>query len=386
MHQRMETIFSGIEDMVGVLRAIEEEMEGALKFAEDIINTIKEPLLVLGPELKVLRGNVAFYDVYGGGNDDIAGCHIKELQGGAWDNADLLAKLDIVLEKQEPLAGYEMEAEFPGGVARIVNMDARPMYKQQGQAGALVVMIQDITERKHLEQAREDMERIARHDLKSPLSGAISLLTVLATEAREGDELGLIKYSLEALHRGMGALDVSMDLLKIELGTFDIANDQVDLPELVDSLLHGHREQVHYKRLNVIISCEDKVGECKPGEHYVHGSSSLMHSIYGNIVKNAIEASPKGADLRINMRKVEENNLEFTCCNVGDVPMFIRDRFFDKYVTAEKESGTGLGTYVAKQLVDAHKGKINMDTGKGKTTLTVIMSMEKRDVEESAAS
>jgi signal transduction histidine kinase len=79
-----------------------------------------------------------------------------------------------------------------------------------------------------------------------------------------------------------------------------------------------------------------------------------------NLVVNAIEASPPGKEIRIEIETGPA--LAVSIVNRGTVPESIRDRFFEKFVTAGKARGTGLGTYSARLIADAHGYSLDMRT------------------------
>lgn len=366
---RLYNSFDEIERMIASLRHLGDELASSLEFTQSVLNSIGEPLVVLDASLKVLTANRHFYSMFMTLPKETEQRSFFELGYPQWDVDEFRIRLRKVLSENEPVEGYEIRDDFPGLGDRILSFSANKMYKGINQPDAIVLIIRDVTDQRALEQAREDVERIARHDLRSPISGAISLLTVLIEEAKDEDGyIGLVKHSLNALKHAIGALDISMEMLRIELGTFQVTPDSVDVPNLISDIFEELSSTIRYKNIHVLLECARE--ECELHDYYVCGLSSIMHSIYGNIIRNAVEASPKGGSIKISLTP-RGQMLEFVCRNEGDVPEYIRERFFDKYVTAEKSGGSGLGTYVAKRLVQAHAGNIFMRTGNGSTTLTV---------------
>ena len=86
----------------------------------------------------------------------------------------------------------------------------------------------------------------------------------------------------------------------------------------------------------------------------------MCYSLIANLLKNAIEAS--GIGKNITMDITENGNMTLTIHNSGAVPEEIRETFFDKYTTADKTKGTGLGTYSAKLMAQTMGGSIEMAT------------------------
>ena len=102
------------------------------------------------------------------------------------------------------------------------------------------------------------------------------------------------------------------------------------------------------------------------------GDLTLCFSAFQNLIKNACEAAP--AHSKVSIRLLNKTPLlRIEIENKGLVPEEIRERFFDKFVTAGKHGGTGLGTYSARLLVQAQQGEIAMETFEetGLTRVTV---------------
>ncbi len=106
-------------------------------------------------------------------------------------------------------------------------------------------------------------------------------------------------------------------------------------------------------------------------EFYIHAEELLCYSMLANLIKNAIEASPKKEQIAIEI--LEENDaIVIGIRNKGAVPADIRAKFFDKYVTSDKSMGSGLGTYSAKLIAETHGGSIHLDTSDEKRTAVKV--------------
>ncbi|HKI80826.1 MAG TPA: ATP-binding protein, partial [Pseudodesulfovibrio sp.] len=101
---------------------------------------------------------------------------------------------------------------------------------------------------------------------------------------------------------------------------------------------------------------------------------NLFYAVLANLVKNGIEASESGDPVALRM----ESDGEFTVAvhNPAPVPESVRADFFGKYATAGKLSGTGLGTYSARLMVEVMGGRIDMDSSDERgTTVTVALPL-----------
>lgn len=237
-------------------------------------------------------------------------------------------------------------------------------------ADILGYTIVDITDRKKAERLREDVERMTRHDLKSPLTAVLTLPQLLRRDGnlteRQADMLSLMQH---AGYRMLNMINQSLDLYRMERGVYELTPQKVDLLPILDNIageLHGVIEASDLT-LSVLVRGAPR------GPHdvfAVRGEEMLLYTMLSNLVKNALEASPSGE--RVTVSLTEGKALGVAVQNAGAVPPQVRENFFEKYVTAGKKDGTGLGTYGARLIAETHGAKIAMATSEAAgTTVTV---------------
>jgi len=220
-------------------------------------------------------------------------------------------------------------------------------------------------------QLREDVERITRHDIKGPLAGALGILQAVLEDdslgRRQAEQLRLVE---EITLQVLGMVNRSSELYRIETGRFELQAAPVKLGDLLRRLAETARVTYAEKALAISVDTDVPVGAEPP---LALGDTTLCFSAFQNLVKNACEAAPKGS--KVSLRLYDETPLRVEIENKGTVPEAIRTRFFDKFVTAGKPGGSGLGTYSARLLVQAQHGDIAMaaDDDAGMTRLTVTL-------------
>jgi hypothetical protein len=228
----------------------------------------------------------------------------------------------------------------------------------------------DVTDRKKADALREDVERMTRHDLKSPLTAILTLPQLFKREAdltpRQTEMLNLVQ---SAGYRMLHMINQSLDLYRMERGVYELSPQPVDLLPILDNIaaeLHGMME-TRALGMDIILSGRPR----QEGDAFViRGEEMLCYTMFSNLVRNAVEASPQEG--RITVTLAENASHDVAVHNAGAVPQDIRSRFFHKYVTAGKKDGTGLGTYGAKLIAETHGGRIRMETSESHgTTVTV---------------
>lgn len=227
---------------------------------------------------------------------------------------------------------------------------------------------------------REEVDRITAHDLKNPIGGIINFTDMLLhDDDMSKDQKELLQAVDDSAHTLLNMVTLSLDLFKIEQGTYEMEPSRIDLIQIARKILTEKGPEITAKNLTVtntlrgLVKKED--GE-EPAFH-VQGDGLLCYSMFGNLIKNAIEASPNEGKLAIEYILNNDGLGIMSITNSGAVPENVRESFFAKYVTAGKKGGTGLGTYSAKLLAEVQHGTIDMhaDDDKNETTLTVTLPL-----------
>lgn len=235
------------------------------------------------------------------------------------------------------------------------------------------VLMKDATARKNLEKLREDVDRIIRHDLKTPLVSIQSLALQIGREPlpdKARERLGMLS---DSAWRMMRMINFSLDLYKMETKTFELSPSEFDLLRAVRQVASQFDHLAKSRKLGLTVLLDrDEPGEgaCWP----VRGEELLCLGLLENLVQNAVEASPRDCKVTIAL---QSRPRRLAVRNRGEVPEAIRETFFDKYVTSGKAWGTGLGTYSARLVAEAHGWTISLDCSvPGWTEVSVDMESE----------
>ncbi len=221
---------------------------------------------------------------------------------------------------------------------------------------------------------RENVERIIRHDLKSPLSGIISVSSLL--DEMPNLELyrrqKFIKNIKNSGYRMLEMINNSLDIYKIETGTYVCNPELVDILSVIKKVITENEYITRINNLSIDVLSQGK-SVSKQELFTIQGEQLLCYSIFANLLKNAVEASPDEERITISVDK-DDSHCVLSIHNKGAIPESIRAKFFDKYITANKYDGTGLGTYSAKLMAETQGGTINFETSEEIGT-TVIVSL-----------
>jgi two-component system, sensor histidine kinase and response regulator len=217
---------------------------------------------------------------------------------------------------------------------------------------------------------REDVDRIMRHDLKGPLTGIIGLPPLILDAGGLSDSQAMLLHLVE--ENGLTMLSMinrSLDLFKMERGTYVLTSEPVELTAMVRRLFVEMAGLANPHRVTLTLTLAGRP-DGGTSQVKVSGERLLLHSMLSNCLKNAVEASPEGGPVTVDL--ADGNPVTIRVHNQGAVPEGIRDTFFCKYTTSGKMGGTGLGTYSSKLVAEVHGGDIAMDTAEDDGTLITI--------------
>lgn len=228
---------------------------------------------------------------------------------------------------------------------------------------------------------REEVERIARHDLKTPLASIASVPGMLrehrAPDGMEDELLGMVEG---AARRVLSMVNLSLDLFRMEEGTYRLRPQAVDLVALVRTVMRELQAHARSKDLRVSLEV--------PEEHlFAQGEQLLCYSTVANLLKNALEASPEGEEVRATLRRTVEASRDWMVLDIhnrGAVPEAVRSLFFEKYATHGKPGGTGLGAYSARLMARVQGGELRMQSGAQGTTLSLRLPLWQADLPQAA--
>lgn len=126
--------------------------------ADSIVDTVREPLLVLGADLKVWRANRSFYRTFAVTPEETIDRLVYDLGNGQWDIPRLRSLLEEILPQNTSFNDFEVTHEFPSIGRKVMLLNARRLYRQPNGTEFILLAFEDITERRRLEDERRELE------------------------------------------------------------------------------------------------------------------------------------------------------------------------------------------------------------------------------------
>ena len=244
--------------------------------------------------------------------------------------------------------------------------NAAPVWTPEGTVTGAVVVFQDISAIKHMEQMREEWTSVIAHDLRQPVAVIAGYADLLMRSGAQfppalQTRIEHIRTSARQLNRMVGDL---LDVSRIESRRLTLERVPLDLPTLVtqvtermETVLKGHRVTV------------ETVGKIPK----VNADSGRIEQVLTNLLSNAAKYSHPRTDIQVRVERLD-GDVQVAVTNWGpgiraeEIP-----RLFTRFHRTEAAQtgnvpGLGLGLYIAKGIVEAHRGQIRVESTPGKTT------------------
>ena len=176
-HERLQTcsfhspsllLMNGGETMEYKKKMKELEIQDALEYTKSIINTVREPLIILYEDLSVALANRSFYQAFKVKPEETEGQLIYDLGNRQWDIPKLRELLEDILPKTTSFDNFEVEHDFPDIGKRIMLLNACRIYLEANRTKLIILAIEDITERKKIEELREKIRELEARLKKNP--------------------------------------------------------------------------------------------------------------------------------------------------------------------------------------------------------------------------
>ncbi|MGQ0644800.1 MAG: ATP-binding protein [Elusimicrobiota bacterium] len=277
-----------------------------------------------------------------------------------------LAGLSLVRRILEPLNELQEGAQRIGRGDLALRLDIRTGDELQRLAEEFNAMADSLSA---LEQSKRDLTHMIVHDLKSPLTGLLGSMDYLSTGAAgplTPDQKKMLSLGTKSGKDLLRMIQTLLDAAKMEEGKLELHRERFSLLELaaecVDDL------EANIRREGKVVSVE--VPKDLPK---VWADRDLIYRTLGNLLSNALKHTSQGAEISIRAALADEGDavvLSVRDSGEGIPPEFL-DKIFDKFGQAEAKNrrhrvGVGLGLTFCKLAVEAHNGRIWVESRRGK--------------------
>jgi len=330
-------------------------------FLSSIIQTVRESLLVLDRDFKVISANDHFFKTFKVNSQETLGKLLYDLGNGQWNIEKLKELLIKILPTNNPVLDFEVEHEFPHIGKKLMLLNAYRVELEGQYKDRILIAIEDITERREIERRKDDFLSIASHELKTPLTSIKGFMQMLKRLQPSGlpDQyhsiFDKVSISIERLNNLITDL---LDVSRIQSGNIEIHKDVLDFDKMVTETV----DQMQTLSSSHQIICTGTTGV------KVKADEQQLVQVLNNLLANAIKYSPDSREIYVHISKVSDYvKVSVRDTGVGinlEDQQLVFQRFFRGAEFQKKFAGMGIGLYVCEQIIKNHNGTIWLESEK----------------------
>ena len=380
--------------VIGVIRDLterkkrENEIREAKEFLENLFQTSTDAIMVTDAGGYITMVNGAMEGMVGYGREELLGMHTGRFTPRDEGVKSQALKIMERLFNEGKVYGQESLWLKKDGQQIFVEFNLSLLKDKDGTIVGGVNFIRDVTEKKKMEQQLLQSEKLkslgelaggVAHDFNNILAAILGRVQLLRKQLappmgkteKRGSAIDLEK-GLEIIERA--SLDGAETVRRIQEFCRRRGDQkdfvQVDLNELIENALEFTKvkwaDEVQSRGIKIEIS--KALSSLPP----IMGSASELREVFTNLINNAVDALPRGGEIRVQSCM----NTEWAVITIedtgGGIPLSIKDRIFDPFFTTKGPQSTGLGLSVSYGIINRHHGTITAESMEGKGTAFTI--------------
>jgi signal transduction histidine kinase len=365
--------------------ALERSYNTLIEVQRESLDNLFEGIAVIGSDGRLKLHNPAYRNLWGLSEADLEGePHIGEIVektrafyddgGGNWP---ALRQRIIARISNEGLTRNLLD-RADGSVLQVATVPLPD--------GNVLLSYMDVTDTQRVERAlrerNEALETAGRlktefianvsYELRTPLNAVIGFAEILANEyfgTLTPRQLDYSRGILDSSHRLMSLINDILDLATIEAGYMTLETGDVDIHDMLESVLTLTRERARNQNIDLSLHCPDDIGSIAADDR------RLRQALF-NLVSNAIKFTPPGGSIRLEAERErgrDGDELVLTVADTGvGIPLTDQVRVFEKFERGDPtlaQTGAGLGLSLVKSLVELHGGTVTIESSPGNGTI-----------------
>jgi NtrC-family two-component system sensor histidine kinase KinB len=342
-----------------------------------VLRSIDDGLVVVDGDFAVQEMNPAAASVLGVDAQRAEGQHFLEVTR----NEPLFESIRSAAQVDPPIS--DAPTRNPDDILTVQRGDATRYYQylitpidDEEEPHGVILLLRDVTELKEVDQFKTEFVATASHELKTPLTSIGMSMEMI--EERHGDALPerdreLLEGTVEDIDRLKALVDDLLDLSKIESGQMEMEVAPVPVELLFQKATQALRSQADEQDIALTTEAPDDLPD-------VRADPTKITWVLNNLVSNALRYTEAGGHIRLSAQ-ANGPAVELSVADDGaGIPYALQPKIFDKFVQVDDEqsSGTGLGLSICKEIVEAHGGRIWVDSapGEGSTFTFTLRAAE----------
>ncbi len=344
------------------LKSTLDEMYREKNKVDAILTNMTDGIIAVNAEGTVIHANPAAYSIFN--------IKTKDLYNRKFD--DVAQKLELGMTFNDIVNDSEKNFNILSINSLIIKISVVPIINEHNETEGAMLVLQDVTEQEKLDKMRKEFVANVSHELRTPLTTIKSYTETLLDGALENKE-----YTVNFLQVINSESDRMTRLVK----------DLLQLSKLDYDKMEWNMKSLNI--LNIISDCIVKMGisakqksqalsfEALGELCQINGDKDRIEQVLINIISNAIKYTPENGSIKVTADKLEDD-VEIRIADTGmGIPNEDIPRLFERFYRVDKArsramGGTGLGLSIAKNIIEAHRGSIRIESEYGKGTEVII--------------
>jgi chemotaxis protein methyltransferase CheR len=323
--------------------------------ALDLVETIREGILVLAPDLTIRFANRSFCQTFAVEPEHTVGRKLYEIGDGQWDIPKLRGALETIISGRETIEAFEVEYFFPSIGQRVMVLNARKVYRPGNKTQQILLAIEDITERTRLEREHAAAhERIGMllEELTHRVKNSLQLIGAMVMIEARSHKSGEGRAALERVSNRIAALGQ----LYSTLSKADAVED-VDAATYLDALCRDLIESVHKEGDTTIALKTDIESAILPTDRAI-SIGLIVNELVTNAVKYAFPSKAKGT-VMVTLKR-----------GPGELRLTVAD---DGQGLDAQRADSGLGGRIVDGFAQQLGGQVERKSDRRGTTVHLIL-------------
>jgi PAS domain S-box-containing protein len=345
-----------LRELMGKLADEQEKMKA-------VVNSIAEGLVFLDKRGRIVHLNPAAEELLGMRGEDVG----SEI-GYTVDDPTLKRLFEScqLSTHQRKTIAHEVSVKRRGK-ERILKVLASPVISEDGILLGTVYVFDDITREREIDKMKSDFVNLVSHELRTPLT-TIQLGISLILDEKVGRINDRQRSSLEKVDRQVKRLtrliNDLLDLSRIESGRVQMKREPISLLDIVVARLEEIKPQAETKGIKLNLDVKGEIP-------MTVGDEERIGQVVTNLLSNAVKFTPSGGSVTVRITPHSRMLLTEVIDTGPGIPPDKREKIFDKFyqlsdINTRQQGGSGLGLSIAKSIIEAHNGKIWVESEEGK--------------------
>lgn len=339
------------------------EREQTLSYAEGILGTMREPLLILDKHLRVKSVNEAFYRTFSITAKETEGTLVYELKNRRWDTPQLREALEKILPQKSAFNDLEITFDFPEIGSKVMLFNGRRLIQSEKGEELILLAMQDITEQRVLQQRNDSFMSMASHELKTPVTTIKTLIQILQVQYKKSKDKTLVEYlntigqQIEQLTKLVVDL---LDVSKIKADKFELEEKIFDFDSLAREIVKSC--QLLSPQHTIVVEGATKA--------QISGDRNSISRVFINLITNAIKCSPSADKIIVTLSHTKKDvRVSIQDFGIG-IAKAHQEKIFERFfqvgnTNGQNSAGLGIGLYISAAIVEQHKGRIWVESTEG---------------------